>query len=119
MPKRPTFAARAGEHVFVVFKYITGGETWTIREVYTSALRSPAGSEERRTMDRRGEEKAIEIVVSEMDGSTDNIVSRVMALPKNEYDELMEHLTPVIDPKKKSETPSPNTQPTDLSKTTS
>ena len=88
----------SGGHILVLNEYITGADNWQIKQIYMRALK--AGAEEADTA-LEVERRYFELVICSLDGSTENIADRVLALPLPDYREVAEAVTPIIEAKKK------------------
>lgn len=92
----------ASGHSVVHNTYITAGEKRQITEVYLEAgdmNRTPEPGEKRAAF--RAEDKTVELVIVSLDGSSENILGRILEMPTAEADEVLDIVKNVIDPKKK------------------
>lgn len=97
-------------HKAVLKTYVTGGEFRAISDVYLNAMNMKVGSDGTPDMHVNAgvikdmQDKAIETIVVSLDGSEENVLSRVLELPKNEFDEIAKAVDEVkdgLDDKKK------------------
>jgi hypothetical protein len=88
----------------VVNDYITGAENWQIQNIYIRAMGAPEGSELKVTVGQEAEEAGLKLAIVSINANTD-IIPAIKALPLIQYREVIEAVKPVLDPKKKSETP--------------
>jgi hypothetical protein len=116
MPRPTREFKTSGEHTLVLNDYITGGENWQIRQIYTQGATT---KEDAGTTALNAEKRAFELIVVSLNGTTEDIANRVMALPLTDYREVVDAITPIFEPKKKSETSSLSTPLTGSSAGTS
>ncbi|MEK7992888.1 MAG: hypothetical protein AAB403_03690 [Planctomycetota bacterium] len=93
-----------GGHSVIVNDFITGAESWKIRQIY---MRSMNNGADVGAISFEAEAMGFELVIVSLDGILDDVATRVMALPLADYQEIVAIVTPIIEGKKKSETPSP------------
>lgn len=99
MPRPTREFTTSGGHKLTLNEYITGAENWQIRNIYARGFRKEA-DESNTGLD--AERKALELVITSMDDSAENIADRVLALPLSEYREVTSEVTPIVEGKKKS-----------------
>lgn len=92
----------SGGHKIVLNEYITGAENWAIRQVYIKGIR--AGTEAESQTKFEAEKLALGIVVVSIDGKTNNVADEILRLPLNQYREVTDEVTPIVEGKKKSQT---------------
>jgi len=102
MPKPTREFTTSGGHKLVLYEYITGAEYWQIKSIYARALSKGTGDAE---TSLEAEKKGFELAITSFDGSPDGIADKVLNLPVTEYREVYEQVLPIIEGKKKSETP--------------
>ena len=103
---RPTHELTTSSgHTLILNDYITGGEKRQITEIYLRAL-GPDKSTVNPTVTYEAENFALTHAVVSLDGSTDNLIDRLLALPVTDYDEVVAEVKTITDGKKKSVTPS-------------
>lgn len=91
-----------GGHKLTLNEYIIGSEKRAITEIYLAAGDIKPGVEVPKTRAMfLAEDKSIELVVVEMDGSRDNLLARFLALPVTDYEEIKDAVKEVLDGKKK------------------
>lgn len=85
-----------GGHKVEIKTYVTGGEAREISNVYiadTNVEMDETGKVKMPTINaglvNRAQDKAIEMIVVSVDGSTENVVQTVLALPKWDFDEIL------------------------------
>lgn len=81
-------------------KWLTGAEKRQISEIYMQP-------DEIKTRGQRvfeAEDKAIKLLVVEIDGSTENLVERLLALPATEIEAVTAELTPLLNPSAQKKT---------------
>src|SRR3954447_23436341 len=84
-----------GKHTVVMYDYITGGELQKIaRKTQTDATTATA------QIDAANE--ALTILVRELDGSTDNVLQRILDLPLADFQAISAEVQVLIEPEKKS-----------------
>lgn len=97
-------------HKAVLKTYVTGGEFRAISDVYLNAMEMKVGTDGAPDMRvnagviKNMQDKAIEIVVVSFDGIAENVLGRILDLPKNEFDEIARAVDEVkdgLDDKKK------------------
>ena len=96
--QRETFEVNTlGGHKAVLNTYITGGEKRQIVETYLN------GKAERTEAEKifASEDLSIRIVVQSLDGSSDNIVARLLELPADDMKDITDAVSPVVEGKKK------------------
>ena len=97
MDTRPTRTLTTeGGHTAVILDYVTGNEARVIKAV------SDAGQGTPEAMDK-AQDKAIEIAVLSLDGSSERILERLGELPLADYAEVIAAVTELLNPKKKSQ----------------
>lgn len=95
MSARPsTTLTTQGGHSAVILDYVTGNEARIIKSV------SDAGQGSTEAMEK-AQDRAVEIAVLSLDGSSENIVERVGELPLADYAEVIAAVTELLNPKKK------------------
>jgi hypothetical protein len=83
-----------GGHSVVMYDYITGGEVQAIaRKASTDAAIAAA------QIDAANE--ALTILVLELDGSADDVLKRILALPLADYQAISAEVQALIEPEKK------------------
>jgi hypothetical protein len=101
---RPTTTiTTSGGHSVVLLQYIVAADQREITEIY---IRAGEKKDAQAPADKRpmfeAEDKSLEIVIRELDGSKENIVGRIVnELPTADYDEVINAVKEVISPKKK------------------
>jgi hypothetical protein len=119
MADRPTREFKtAGGHTVILNDYITGEENRQIRSIYIKALRKPEAQDEAAT-EFEADNKAIELSVASVDGSTDNVVQRVLDLPLADFKEVVAEVQAIVEAKKNSKPFLGITPPTGYSETNS
>lgn len=85
-------------HTLVLRDYITGGEKREIQAIYVQAV-----AEEKKVAEvsAQADDKAFELVLVSLDGTNDNLVSRVLDLPQEDFEEVTSAVGEVVMPKKK------------------
>jgi len=81
----------------LLHSYITGAEKRKIVEYYLNAPESQTKSEKF----FGAADLAVEIVVCELNGSKENIASRMLELPSADVEEITEKIKDIVEPKKK------------------
>lgn len=100
--ERPTHELKTGGgHVVVLNDYITGAEHRRIRAHYGAALRKPEAERDETQIDFEGDNLAFEIAVVSLDGSSENIVSRILDLPLPDFKEIVSEVKELTQGKKK------------------
>jgi hypothetical protein len=92
----------SGGHSVVLFDYVTGNEARAIKRV------SEADGGGTEAMDK-AQDHALKLVLQELDGSAENIVTRIGELPLVDYSEIVAAVTDLLNPKKKSPAQPPPT----------
>lgn len=101
MPERPRHEFKtAGGHVLVVNDYITGAEYWAIKEIFMRASKDANIG----ALSKEAEHVGYKLTVVSVDGKTENVDQIIMGLPLVEYNEVLEHINGIAEPKKKSQT---------------
>lgn len=83
-------------HKAVLKTYVTGGEFREISDVYLNAMEMKVGADGAPDMRinagviKKMQDKAIETIVVSFDGIAENVLGRILDLPKNEFDEIAE-----------------------------
>lgn len=96
-----------GGHTAVLVEYITGREKREITEIFFGAMALANGDKSAITRPgtmNSADDKAIQIVVRSLDGSTENILERILDLPVEDYTEISDAVAEVANSKKKSTT---------------
>lgn len=101
MPRPTRELKTSGGHVLVLYDYITGAENWQIRQIYIHGLKT--GDADSSTA-LEAEKKAFELVILSLDGTSENIADRILALPLTEYKQITDEVAPIVEGKKKLET---------------
>lgn len=95
---RETRKVKIGEKEFELKTYLTGGEAREIQNVYLEEIKFEMGKEDPKVSNvnasvvNKAQDKAIEMVVVSIDGNTEDILSNVLDLRKEEFDELMKEI---------------------------
>jgi hypothetical protein len=82
--------------VFVIRDYVTGNEAREIKAVSDKGAGSAEATE-------KAQDRAVEIAVLSLGGSSDDIVERLGNLPLADYAEIVGAVTELLNPKKKSQ----------------
>src|SRR5689334_6438308 len=85
-----------GGHVAVILDYITGNEARQIKGVSDQSGGTPEAIE-------KAQDRAVEIAILSLDGSSENTVERLGSLPLADYAEIVGAVTELLNPKKKSQ----------------
>lgn len=85
-----------GGRNYTVRTYVTGNEAREIKAVSDQGSGSAEATE-------KAQDRAIEIAVTSLDGSTEGIVQRLGNLPLADYAEIVGAVTELLNPKKKSQ----------------
>ena len=109
MADRPTFEleTKAHGHRVTLREWITYQEYREIMAVYLKAMTIKAGTDAAEVSAAAGdtvveaENRAVKAVVISLDGSTENIVERMQALPMQDAQEIVAAVETVSNPKKK------------------
>ncbi len=83
----------ANGHKVVMFEYVTGAEARAIKAVHQKPSDGKAA-------DDAAHDHALKMVVVSLDGSSDNIVERILDLPLVDFAKITAVLTDLLDPKK-------------------
>lgn len=103
---RPTKEFKTGGgHVVVFNEYITGEENRQIRAIYIRSIKKPDESKDAAEVEFEADNKMFELAIVSVDGHTDDIVKRVLALPLRDFKEVVAETSELNDGKKKSEKP--------------
>ena len=96
---RPTheFKTSAG-NVVMAHDYITVEESWAIKKIHMKAATKGADIGE---IGEEAEKKALSFVIVSIDGVSDGVVDAIFKLPNNIGEEIAEHVSDVLNPKKK------------------
>ncbi len=94
------------KHKIVLKSYITGLEERQIREVFLEKINiSATGEIGNIDLDSKlisqAEDKTIEILVISIDGSKENIVNKIVNLPKEDYNFIIKEINKITEGKKK------------------
>lgn len=94
-PRETKEITTTGGHTAVLYTYITG------REAQDVAKRSEVGEggEYARQVDANN--YAIGFIVRELDGSSENVLDRVLSLPITDFSEIQDMVAEISSPKKK------------------
>ena len=96
-PERSTATlSTTNGHKVVMYDYVTGNEAREIKRVSDENGGGPAAMD-------KAQDRAIEIVVRELDGSAEKIVDRLGNLQLTDYSETVAAVTDLLNPKKKSQ----------------
>jgi hypothetical protein len=81
---------------YTIRTYVTGNEARQIKGVSDQGGGTPDATE-------KAQDRAVEIAVKSLDGSTGKIVERLGNLPHADYAEIVGAVTELLNPKKKSQ----------------
>lgn len=104
---RETKEIKLGEHTFVLKTYATGRETQAIQSVYFKGTKigisdgTPTFSDLDPSVQFDVQQEMVRQMVVSLDGSTENIVDRVLDLPNEEYVEIIAILDALVSKKNK------------------
>lgn len=79
----------------VIYEYVTGEEARSIKAVHQKPLTDGKSSED------AAHDHALASLVTSLDGSSDDIVARILKLPITDFADITKALTDLLDPKKK------------------
>ncbi len=109
--ERPTKEiTTSGGHKATLFDWITVQEFRAIMAIYLDATTGMNVDTKKETAELKGspaqagmraQDKSIEYVVKDLDGSADNIVARFLELPQVDGQEIIEAVEAISNPKKK------------------
>lgn len=89
---RETKILEIGGHKIEIKTYVTGGEAREIQGVLLKNVKVGDGGDIGKinaTVMTESQDKAIEMIVESFDESKDDILKKVLDLPKNDFDELV------------------------------
>lgn len=104
--QRETKEIKIGNHTLVVNTFVTGRELRNIESSMLDKLEmKQKGTEQeitgfRGSMLKERQDAQIKAVVVSLDGSSDNVVDRILDLSAPEYQEVVEYVTSITEPKK-------------------
>jgi len=108
--QRETKVIKLGKHEVEVKTYITGGENREIEDIYLKDMQVSVDGEGNTVIPgidaklaREAQNKTFEIMVLKVDGNSENILEAVLALPKEDYDNLVLELNKLMGLDKKKE----------------
>ena len=91
-----------GGHILVLKSYITGGESRELQKVFFEGMSiemNGDGSAKMPSMNpavsMKAQDKAVELLAISFDGSSENILPRILDLPKAECDEVLKAIDAV------------------------
>lgn len=98
---RPTSSFKtSGGHEIVHRTYINKLEEREITEIYLQSMDDAKASVTTGRAKFKADDKAVEIIIVSMDGTTEQVVERTLALPTGEYKEIEEIIKGILEPKK-------------------
>lgn len=98
-----------GGHKVVIKDFITGREKREITNIYLRdmEMKQKGGESElsglKGTVASEAEDKAIELIVVSVNDSEKKVLEKVLNLPSEDYDEVVEAINEVTEPRKKSQ----------------
>lgn len=96
-PRESIEVTTAGGVKAVLNSYITGGEKRKIAEYYLNAIEGATNAQ--RVLG--AEDLTLSIVMVSLNGSSEEILARLLALPSSDMEEITEKVKEIIEPKKK------------------
>ncbi len=99
---RPTSIFTTTEGHSITYKtFINKIEERQLTEIYLQANDAAKAGTPTGRAKFQADDKAFELVIVNLDGTTENILGRILELPTSEYNEMSEIVAKVIEPKKK------------------
>jgi len=105
---RETKEVTIGAHTFTLHTYITGRESRLVQTEMINNLEmkqangSPEISGFKGELIALQEDRLISAIVTVMDGSSENIIDRILDLPTDEYDAILKEVRTVAEGKKQA-----------------
>lgn len=99
-----TYKTKSGNHVVELKEYLTGREKRQVKNALwhgkNMQIKDGKGESDPVPMDDidASTDKTIELMVVSLDGSKENVLDRVLDLPGNDYDEILEKIEEITGP---------------------